>query len=119
MSTETKKSYHKRIPEGCIDNAEAAKILGVHPQTLRNWVRKGEVPFVRSGRNVFFRPEKLRAWLEAREFEPVTPAISKSTPVMQYTNALEQCRRGHADQSQRDQRKELYRSEMVRERRDP
>ncbi len=74
MPTETKKSYHKRIPEGCIDNAEAAKILGVHEQTLRRWVWERKVPFQRVGRNVYFRPDKLREWLAAQEIEPVIPS---------------------------------------------
>ena len=42
----------------------AARWLGIAPQTLRIWVSRGEVPFVRVGRrSVRFRPEDLETVL--------------------------------------------------------
>ncbi|MFN3741375.1 MAG: helix-turn-helix domain-containing protein [Anaerolineales bacterium] len=46
--------------------SEAAKVLGVHPTTLRLWTKKGTVPFHRtSGGHRRFLEEELRVWSEA------------------------------------------------------
>ncbi|MFO3797089.1 MAG: helix-turn-helix domain-containing protein [Anaerolineales bacterium] len=46
--------------------SEAAKILGVHPTTLRLWTKKGTIPFHRtSGGHRRFLEEELRIWSDA------------------------------------------------------
>ena len=45
-------------------NEEAAEYLGCTPDTLKVWVSKRRVPFVRVGRLVRFRKADLDAWLE-------------------------------------------------------
>ena len=39
---------------------EAAEILRVHPEWLYRAARRGQVPSVKLGRNVRFRPEDIR-----------------------------------------------------------
>jgi len=44
---------------------EAAKLLGMTTQALRDWVYKGKGPkLVRLGRSVRFRPAELEEWVE-------------------------------------------------------
>ena len=50
-------------------NEEAAEYLGTTPDTLRVWVSKRRVPFVRVGRLVRFRKKDLDQWLE-KNFVP-------------------------------------------------
>ena len=50
-------------------NDEAAAYLGTTPDTLRVWVSKRKVPFVRVGRLVRFRKKDLDQWLE-KNFVP-------------------------------------------------
>ena len=45
-------------------NEEAAAYLDCTPDTLRVWVSKRRVPFVRVGRLVRFRKKDLDAWIE-------------------------------------------------------
>jgi excisionase family DNA binding protein len=45
--------------------AAAAEYLGVATETLRNWSRKGVIPFVRRGRTVWYHRDALDRWLEA------------------------------------------------------
>jgi excisionase family DNA binding protein len=46
--------------------SEAAKYLGMHPQTLRRLSDLGEVPCRTFGKRRLFLLEDLDAWLEAR-----------------------------------------------------
>ena len=38
---------------------EAAKILGLQPQTLRQWVSAKRIPFLKLGKSVRFSPEMI------------------------------------------------------------
>jgi excisionase family DNA binding protein len=49
---------------------EAAAVVGVHPLTLREAIRRGEVPSVRVGRRVLIPRKALEAWLD-RAGQPV------------------------------------------------
>ncbi len=43
---------------------EAAKIIGVHPATIRNWAERGDLPFRRTpGGHRRFRRSDLKEWL--------------------------------------------------------
>jgi excisionase family DNA binding protein len=45
---------------------EAARALAIGQQTLLRLARAGDVPCVRIGRSVRFRPSDLRTWIDAR-----------------------------------------------------
>lgn len=47
-----------------------ARMLGVKPGTLRNWVARREIPFVKKGRATMFFPDSVQEWLKAKEFMP-------------------------------------------------
>ena len=49
---------------GTWGNEQAARYLGCTPDTLRVWVGKRRVPFVRVGRLVRFRKCDLDEWVE-------------------------------------------------------
>jgi excisionase family DNA binding protein len=50
--------------ESLLDVAEAAKLLRIHPKTLRNKARQGIIPGVHVGRLWRFRPSALNEWLD-------------------------------------------------------
>ena len=50
--------------EPLLDTEEAAKLLRIHPKTLRRSARLGEIPATRIGRLWRFRASVLNEWLE-------------------------------------------------------
>ena len=46
---------------------DAARALGICRRTLHTLTQEGDLPVVRVGRRLLYRPESLRAWLAARE----------------------------------------------------
>ena len=46
---------------------ELAVVLGLAPQTIRNWVAQRKLPFVKFGRRNLFLKESLRRWLNQKE----------------------------------------------------
>jgi len=50
---------------------EAARYLGLKPQTLAVWASTGryELPFIRAGRYVRYRKQDLDRWLDSRVFK--------------------------------------------------
>jgi excisionase family DNA binding protein len=50
--------------ESLLDVAEAAKLLRIHPKTLRNKARQGIIPGVQVGRLWRFRASALNEWLD-------------------------------------------------------
>ncbi|WP_319414808.1 helix-turn-helix domain-containing protein [Marispirochaeta aestuarii] len=44
--------------------AEAADLLNLAPQTIRNKVHQRKIPFIKLGGKVLFKPEELSAWVE-------------------------------------------------------
>jgi excisionase family DNA binding protein len=55
-------------PPQILTTEQAAKLLGVRPQTLMNWrsTRRQRVPFIRVGRAVRYRRADVEAWLTKR-----------------------------------------------------
>ena len=50
---------------------EAAERLGLKPATLTNWRATGKGPrFTKIGRSIYYRPEAIRAFIDAAEHEP-------------------------------------------------
>lgn len=58
------KAPHINTAGGTWDNDTAAAYIGCTPLTLRQWVSRRRVPFVRVGRLVRFRKSDLDDWLE-------------------------------------------------------
>jgi excisionase family DNA binding protein len=50
--------------ESLLDVTEAARLLRIHPKTLRNKARRGVIPGVQVGRLWRFRASALNEWLE-------------------------------------------------------
>jgi excisionase family DNA binding protein len=50
--------------EPLLDAEEAARLLRIHPKTLRRSARLGEIPATRIGRLWRFRASVLNEWLE-------------------------------------------------------
>lgn len=50
--------------EPLLDTEEAAKLLRIHPKTLRRNARRGEIPATRVGRLWRFRASVLNEWLQ-------------------------------------------------------
>ena len=50
--------------EPLLDTEEAAKLLRIHPKTLRNKARCGVIPGVQVGRLWRFRASALNEWLD-------------------------------------------------------
>lgn len=56
----------------------AAKLLGLHPDTLRRLRREGGgPPFVRIGRAVRYRLDVVDAWAAARTFKSTTDEAAR------------------------------------------
>ena len=49
---------------------ELADSFGVSPKTIRNYVAKRIIPFVRVGRRTMFRVGSIETWLERKERKP-------------------------------------------------
>ena len=50
--------------ESLLDVVEAARLLRIHPKTLRNKARRGVIPGVQVGRLWRFRASALNEWLD-------------------------------------------------------
>jgi len=70
---------------------EAAKILRLKPSTMRAWVLRRRIPFVKLGRRVLFRRSDLEA-LIARSVVPARAEYPTETKQQPKVN-------GHANQS--------------------
>ena len=55
-------------PDALLDQAQAAEILGVVPETLQVWrsTRRYSLPYVKVGRLVRYRESALRRFIELR-----------------------------------------------------
>ena len=57
--------FENRI--GLVTVDQLADALGYAPKTIRNWVAKRKIPFVRIGRRTMFRLESISTWLTRKE----------------------------------------------------
>lgn len=54
-----------------MSEAEAARVVGVHPDTLRNWRKRGAVGYTLTpGGRVRYSSEQLRQLINAMQIEP-------------------------------------------------
>jgi excisionase family DNA binding protein len=64
---------------------EVADLLGVKPETVLRWTRRGELPAFRLGRAIRFREDDLEAWLAER----ATPSRGVSTAPVSAAQAVQ------------------------------
>ena len=61
-------------PDALFDNLitveELATIFRVAPQTIRNWIARGKIPYIQIGRRNLFQRRSLQKWLNQKE-EPL------------------------------------------------
>lgn len=58
-------------PESLITNDEAARLLGLKPQTLMMWRHESRGPaYVKVGRYVYYRRTDLSSWLTSHRCDP-------------------------------------------------
>ena len=50
-----------------INVEELALIFGLAPQTIRNWVALGKIPYVKIGRRNMFLKKSMQEWLNRKE----------------------------------------------------
>lgn len=55
--------------ERLITVEEVAVVLGLAPQTIRNWVAMRRFPHIRIGGKTRFRPRSVEAWISQKERE--------------------------------------------------
>lgn len=65
------------ITEGKITVAEAAEMLGLHPQTVRDGARAGRIPAFKLGGSYYFDPKELQAMLT--RVVPTEPVANDKT----------------------------------------
>ena len=58
-----KKAQSQRDFEPLLDTEEAARLLRMHPRTLRTKARRGSIPAVQVGKRWRFRASTLDRWL--------------------------------------------------------
>lgn len=71
--------------DGVLTNEQAAAYIGCTPGTLRVWVSKRRIPFVRVGRLIRFRKTDLDDYLDKNAVPADSPAEKRgeqSTPII-------------------------------------
>lgn len=63
-----------RPQTGLLNTADAAAFLGVHPKTLKRWVRAGKLAASTPGREYRFTREELQAFVADSVHEPESAA---------------------------------------------
>jgi excisionase family DNA binding protein len=59
--------------EPLLSDADAGKLLGLHPKTVQRLARQGELPAVRIGRYWRFRASALDLWIDVHSTgQPLT-----------------------------------------------
>ena len=66
-----RKTYGRRSSGLFFDNLitveELAVIFGLAPQTIRNWVAQGKLPYVKIGKRNLFLSRSVQEWLNRKE----------------------------------------------------
>jgi excisionase family DNA binding protein len=57
--------------EPLLSISEAARILAVSPATLRTWIHRKRIPYVKMGRRVGFHPDTIRNFIAKNTREAV------------------------------------------------
>ncbi len=67
---------------------EVAELLGVHEQTVRRWVKAGELPAFKPGKEWRIRDRDLEEFLEARSFPKVQAPLQPTPEVAEEERRL-------------------------------
>ena len=59
--------FENSIFDDLITVEELAVIFRVSPQTIRNWVARGKIPYIQIGRRNLFHLRRLQQWLIQKE----------------------------------------------------
>ena len=59
---------------------DAAELLAVHPQTIRKWVRKGEITGADTPAGYRFTPADIETWLAKHRRPAPRPDSADTTP---------------------------------------
>ncbi|WP_094288413.1 helix-turn-helix transcriptional regulator [Mycobacterium lehmannii] len=66
------------VSNACVESAVAAPMIGVEPQTLKLWRRKGVGPrYVKFGNRVRYRVSDIEAWLADHTVTPEPAAAQR------------------------------------------
>jgi excisionase family DNA binding protein len=60
----------REIPKGLLTVDEAAQRLGISKHSLRGWVSRRQIPYVKIGRRTLFNPTDLDNLIKASTVEP-------------------------------------------------
>jgi excisionase family DNA binding protein len=60
-----------------LSTERAAALAGVHPDTIRSWVKAGQLPEHRAGRELRIRGDELRRFLDAHNTETNRPSAEE------------------------------------------
>ena len=55
------------IPDRLLTVEEVAKILNLSPRSVRSKAHRGDIPYVRIGRDMRFHPDEIRKLLAGKE----------------------------------------------------
>lgn len=69
-----------------VNSREAAKMLGISERKLFDLTKRGEIPSVKTGKSVRYRPESLRQWAETRERSKASQASTIISSKVMRTN---------------------------------
>lgn len=58
-----------------LTDRQVAELLAVSPDTVRRWAARGELPCIRLGRLLRFRPSDVDAWLRRRTSEDIAARV--------------------------------------------
>jgi excisionase family DNA binding protein len=53
-----------------LNNQQAAELLNISPHSLRGYVSRGMIPYVKIGRRTLFDPADLQEYVESRKVAP-------------------------------------------------
>ncbi len=68
------------MTENMLDDVQAARMLGLSPQTLRNWRTQRKGPrYIKLGRAIRYRPEDLENYIKGRIIEPEAGEIRNAS----------------------------------------
>ena len=67
LANSAKQSILDSFFENLITVEELAVVFGLAPQTIRNWIALGKIPYVKLGRKHFFQGGSVQEWLNQKE----------------------------------------------------
>ena len=79
-------------PESCLTTAEVAEILKLHPQTIRNWILRGDLPALRVGRSHRIARSDFERFIDASYRRPARAVDANRRPQNLFQEGLSERR---------------------------